>query len=79
MNRKIIVVIERRTSPQAAEAWEMEVGFDYDPSSLTYADAIEIRPQIDFAIRQLRTTGDYLDAWIKEHMQQLARERERNG
>lgn len=57
----------------------MEVGFDYDPSSLTYADAIEIRPQIDFAIRQLRTTGDYLDAWIKEHMQQLARERERNG
>lgn len=77
MNRKIIVVIERRTLAHEDQPWEMEVTFDYDPSSLTYAEAIEMRPKIDFAMRLLRVTGDYLDTWLKEHMHEIAKEREK--
>lgn len=46
----------------------MEVTFDYNPSDLLMDDAIDMRPKIDFVIRALRNTGDFLDAWIKSRM-----------
>lgn len=69
LNRRITLVMEKRNSdPDAAEAWVPEAGFTYDPSALTTDAALDMRPIIDFAIRQLRVTGDYLDAWLKNRI-----------
>jgi hypothetical protein len=73
VNRKIVVIIQRRTAAQESDPWEVEVELNYDPSALTYVEAIDTRPKIDFAMRQLRVTGDYLDAFIKEHLVEIAR------